>query len=490
LWPSCLIGSIGLAVAGVATAPNAGAVSTPTYTYSSSVTAIGLQTAIFSNPEPSSVPDLTDVQTPSSNALLNSFGTSDSSAHIGNLNGLGQLPSLICLASAAACNAIPIGTLTAGLIKSFPPPDPLDAHATYPAKQHATAPSVGPKKATVKVHSGPLRIGAANSDATATLTSTSTNAVAGNLSVLGAISIGSVRTSTSQTVNSSGLLTTAVADLSNINIGSGHLLHIGSVRSTLKVYSSPGKAATDTASSRIGDVKVLGRSATIDGKGVHVKGLPGVPKFVTAAYQKVLDKVFSGAGFGIKQAAIHRSDGHAGHTVSVAGLELFFKHRVKGTPPITIGLPGGIPCPIEPITGKLPVDPCAGVGLSLNAKYRGQIALGQVGVVSLAQPGPPNSQPPPIPVDSPSTGTSGGNPGGGPIGGGPSTGGGGVPGGTTTVSSGTSPGSPPTVATQTQSYLDPLKGLSGRLWWFFPLIAVSVLALVGRLRTPARLPSQ
>jgi hypothetical protein len=30
--------------------------------------------------------------------------------------------------------------------------------------------------------------------------------------------------------------------------------------------------------------------------------------------------------------------------------------------------------------------------------------------------------------------------------------------------------------------------LSGRLWWFFPLAAIGVLALAGRLRIPARFP--
>lgn len=487
---SCLAGAVGLAIAGIVTAPHAGAESAPQppdYTYSSTVSAIGLQTAIFSNPEPSSVPDLTDVQTPSSDAVLDSFGTSQAAGHIGNLNGLGQLPSLICLASAAACKAIPIGSLSGGLIKNFPPPDPLGAYATNPAHQNDTAPSVGSKHASVKVKSGPFSIGAANADAHADSTSTSTSAVDSDLSILGGVSIGSITTSTSQHVTAAGLVTTATSQIGNIDIGTKHLLHIGSARSTLSITSVPGKPATDTASSVLSGVTVLGKAATINRHGVHVKGGPGVPAAVSSAYQKVLDTVFKAAGFGIKQASISRSDGHTGHTVTVAGLKLFFKHTVKGTPPVTIGLPQGIPCPIKAISSKLPVDICAGVGLSLNAKYRGQIALGQVSAVSLAQPASKIPKPPNPPASTPPGGGTGGTQSTGSTGGGATSFGGTGPTGPTSVTPPTGQ-TPPAIAASPQSYADPLKGLSGRLWWFFPLAAISVLALAGRLRIPARFP--
>lgn len=488
---SCFAGAVGLATAGIVTAPHAGAQATPQppdYTYSSTVAAIGLQTALFSNPEPSSVPDLTDVQTPSSDGQLDSFGTSEASGHIGNLNGLGQLPSLVCLASAAFCNAIPVKTLSGGLINNFPPPDPLGAYATNPAHQNDSAPSVGSKQASVKVKSGPFSIGAANADAHADAVSTSTSAVDSNVSILGGVSIGSIKTSTSQRVTSAGLVTTATSQIGNIDIGTKHLLHIGSARSTLRITSVPGKPATDTASSVFSGVKVLGKSATLTHRGVKVKGGPGVPAAVSSAYQKVLDTVFKAAGFGIKQASISRSTGHTGHTVTVGGLVMSFKHTVKGAPPVTIGLPQGVPCPIKAISSKLPVDPCAGVGLPLNAKYRGQIAFGQVSAVSLAQPASkiPNSPNPPASTP-PDGGGTGGNPGSGSTGGGATNLGGTPPSGSTSVAQ-PSGETPPAIAASSQSYADPLKGLSGRLWWFFPLAAISVLALAGRLRFPARFP--
>jgi hypothetical protein len=487
---SCFAGALGLAVAGVATAPGAGAQSAPqppSYTYSSTVAAIGLQTALFSNPEPSSVPDLTDVQTPSSDGQLDSFGTSEASGHVGNLNGLGQLPSLICLASAAFCNAIPASTLSGGLIKNFPPPDPLGAYATNPAHQNDSAPAVGSKQASVKVKSGPFSVGAANADAHADGVSTSTSAVDSNLSILGGVSIGSIKTTTSQRATPSGLVTTATSQIGNIDIGTKHLLHIGSARSTLRITSVPGKPATDNASSVISGVTVLGKAATLTRHGVKVKGGPGVPAAVSSAYQKVLDTAFKTAGFGIKQASISRSTGHTGHTVTVGGLVMFFTHTVKGTPPITIGLPQGVPCPIKGISSKLPVDPCAGVGLPLNAKYRGQIAFGQVSAVSLAQPATKIPNPSAPPATTPPGGGNGGTSRTGATGGGSTNFGGTGPGGSTSV---TPPigQTPPAIAASPQSLSDPLKGLSGRLWWFFPLAAIGVLALAGRLRVPARFP--
>lgn len=494
-WHSCLIASIGFAVVGVATAPSAGASSTPKFTYSSKVGAIGVQTALLSKPEPSSVPDLTDVQSPSSDAQLDSFGTSLANAHVGNLNGLGSLPSLICLASSQFCNAIPIGTLSGGNIKNFPPADPLDAQSTYPAQQHASAPMIGKKNAAVKTNSGPFKLAGGTSTSSATAAATTTDAQDGSMSLLGAISIGSVRTSTKQTATNGALTTEATSQVSDINIGTGHLLHIGSVLSTLRIVSTPNKPATDTASSLVSDVKVLGKAATIDSKGVHVKSGPKVPKSVSDAYQKVLDTVFKKAGFGIQKAAILRSNSHAGHAVSIAGVEMFYTHTVKGLPPINVGFPPGVPCPIK-TPSQLPVDPCAGVGMNLNAKYRGQIALGQVGAISLAQPPVPTPKVPKVPGGStpPVGNTPGGKVGPGSTGSGLNGGtgtGSSIPGTGSSVSGGQqSPAVAPTLAGDSQSFLDPLAGLGGRLWWFFPLIALSLLALFGRLRFPARLPSE
>lgn len=496
---ACWLGSIGLAVAGVAGAGSANAANSftprtaapPTYTYSSNATAIGLQVQLAQNPEITSVPDLFDIQTPSSDAHLDSFGTSEASGHVGNLNGLGQLPSLVCLAAGGACNQLPISTLTGGLITSFPPPDPLDAHATYPANQTASAPALGSKAAQIQVNSKGLSLGAGTASATAHALSATTVADDGHIDVAGAISIGSVRTSTSQVATATELTTTATSDVSNINIG-GKLLHIGAANSSVTVHSRPGQKATDTATSKVAGVSVLGLAATIDAKGIHVEKLPGTLTTVTNAVQGVLNKLLKAAGLSIETASIHRTDNHSGHTVSIAGLALVFKHTVTGTPPVTIGLPAGIPCPIEPITSKLPVDPCAGLSLSLNAKYRGTIGLGEIGVVTLASPG----------------GSGGGVPGGGLPGGSTNPGGGTVPSGGSTGSTGSagipggpgvtpggssssgsgSQGPPPAVAGKPRSVSDQLAGASRRMLWFFPLIMIGLLAIGGRFRVPARLP--
>ncbi|MBV9870002.1 MAG: hypothetical protein JO214_05215 [Frankiaceae bacterium] len=486
---SCLAGSIGLAAAGVITAPAAGASGAPNYTYSSVVSAIGAQLALTSNPEPSSIPDLTDVQFPSSDAQLDSFGTSESNGHVVNLNGLGSFPALICLASAAFCRAIPINQASAGTINSFPPPDPVDAHATYPANQSSTSPKIGSKAASVVVKQGPVRLAGGNSTATATATTTSTTAEESDVSLVGAVTIGSIRTTTNQRVTPAGLHTDATAVLSDINIGT-KLVHIGSVRSSLTIDSPPKAKPVDHASTQIGDVTAFGKAATIDRHGLRVKGTK-LPSAVRDAYQKAVDGIFKAAGFGIRQAAVVRHDGQTGHTVEVDGLQLFIKHTVKGAPPVTIGLPQGVPCPLP---HSLPLDACAGVGLPLNAKYRGQIGLGELNAISLAQPAdqpttccdPTNQHHGGKKNSNPTTGGSGGSSSFG--GGGGSSGG--LPGGGSDISTSPSDGLPPTLPGAAYTLADPLSGLQHRIWWFFPLIAISLLSLLGRFRFPARLPSQ
>lgn len=493
----CLIAAIGLAIVGVVNAATAGATSTtapataattPSYQFSTVVGAIGIQTALKQNPEPSSVPDMTDVQTPSSDAQLDSFGTSFANAHVVNLNGLGGLPALICLASPAFCNAIPVSKLTGGLIQGFPPSDPLNAASVYPQNTTASAPHVGTKNAELKIANGPLQVGDGTAQSTALQYSTSTDAVDGNVGLMNGISIGSVRTTTTQVANGSNVTTTATAELSNIGIGTGKLLQIGSVRSTLQVVTAPGKKATDTASSTVSGVKVLGLPATIDRTGVHVQKASKQPIKVTQTAQNLLDKLFKKAGFGIKLAQVSRTNTSDGHTVTVDGLQLFFDHTVSKVPQLMLGWPQGIPCPIEPITSKLPIDPCSGVGYSLDAKYHGLITLGEVSATSRADQSPNSTGPGPgtpssTPTGSTTTGTV-------PAGSGP-TGGGSLPPNPGVSSAPAPQGSAPTFpGAKPQASSDPLAGVSGRLLWFFPLMMIGLLAIAGRLRTPARLPRQ
>jgi len=211
---------------------------------------------------------------------------------------------------------------------------------------------------------------------------------------------------------------------------------------------------------------------------------------VTNAVQTAFDKVLKAAGVSVETATIQRKDSNTGRNVSIAGLALVFRHTVKGAPPVTIGLPPGVPCPIAPITSKLPLDPCAGLSLPLNAKYRGTIGFGEIGVVSKASPGGSGGG---VPGGGLPGGTT--NPGGGsvPAGGTPGAGGipgaGGTPGGGS--SSGPTPtGSPPAVAGKSQTIADQLSGAGRRMLWFFPLIMIGLLAIGGRFRVPARLPSK
>ncbi|HWC34063.1 MAG TPA: hypothetical protein VG650_04455 [Mycobacteriales bacterium] len=478
--PLALLAASGLAIAGVAGAGSASAgdpPAPPDFTYSSAVTAIGVQAALQRNPDFSSLPDPFDVEAPHSEAKLDSFGTSQADGHVVNLNGLGGIPGLVCLAAGASnCNAIPIGQVTAGLIPTFPPPDPVDAHATYPAHQDGSAPLLGKTPAQLSVDQSGFSLDAGTARAAAHEFDTATTASEQNLEIANALSIGSARTATIQTATADSLTTTAVATLSNVGLG-GKLLNIGHVRSTTTVVSKPGKPATDETTTVLSDVTAAGLAATIDASGVHINK-SGLPANVVAQAQKLVNQVLKAAGISVSLATVSRTDDANGHTVGAAGLLLTFDHSVSGTPPVTVAPPPGIPCP--PQLQNFPLDPCSGISLSLDGKYHGDIALGQVGVVSMAQPNVSGTSPSPSGVGPTINPTSGGT----------TTGVGGVPapGGPAITTTNPPPGPGPVVAARQQTVADQLKNVSDRLVWFFPLFALGVLALIGRLRVPARLP--
>jgi hypothetical protein len=481
------LAATGMAIAGIAGAGSAGASgsgtpappSPPAYTFSTAATAIGIQVAFQQNPELSSLPDPFDVRTPEADGELDSFGTSQADGHIGNLNGLGGIPGLICLlAGAATCAEIPIGSLTGGLIASFPPPDPLDAHAVYPATPTAKAPVIGTTAAQASFDSSGFSLGAATANATANQYDTSATVNDQNLGIAGVLSVGSATASTTQNATADGVTTVATTAVSDIDLG-GKLLSIGALKSTTTVVSVPGKPATDTTSTVLSDVKALGLPATIDHSGIHIDG-KALPGNLIATVQNLLDKTLGAAGIHVSIAEAKSSNADTGHTVKAAGLLITFDRTVTGIKPIVIAPPTGIPCP--PQFASLPIDPCAGVSLSLDAAYHGQVALGQVGVVSLASPSG-STTPPPItstpgtgPSTAPGTGVGPGST--GPI---PPP-----PGVTTSPEPGSSV--PPVIAGNQAAAADQLKGASHRLLWFFPLFFVALLSIIGRFRTPARLP--
>lgn len=474
------LAATGFAIAGIAGAGSAGASGPPAppdYTYQSNATAIGIQIALQRNPDFSSLPDPFDTEIPDSESQLNSFGTSQADGHITNLNGLGGVPGLVCLAApAGTCGKIPIGQLTGGLIPSFPPPDPLDAHATYPATQTAVAPLLGTKPAQASFDTDGFSAGLAHAEAAAHQFDTMTNAAAQNLGIANVVSVGSATTHTTQTATADALTTTATALVSDIDIG-GTLLSIGTMKTTTTVVSKPGTPGTDTTTTVLSDVKAAGLPATIDASGIHIDK-NNLPSNVVAAVQKLVNQTFGAAGIRVTLSQVKRTDDEQGHSVAAFGLLLTFDRGVKGTQPITIAPPQGLPCP--PILQNFPVDPCSGVSFTLDGVYHGQIALGQVGVVSLAQPGGIVTNPT-TPTGTPST-----PPGSGIT----SPGGNSIPPISPGITTSPAPGStePPVVAGSPQTVADQLKGAGHRLEWFFPLLAFGLFALMGRLRTPARLP--
>jgi hypothetical protein len=484
-------GAAGLAVAGVAGAGSATAGSTaapPTYQYSSAESAIGVQVALQRNPDFSSLPDPFDAELPDSEAQLNSFGTSVADGHIVNLNGLGGIPGLICLAAGPSnCAKIPVGQLTGGVVPSFPPPDPVDAHATYPHDPAAKAPLLGSKVAQAAIDTNGFALDAGAADATAQQYATTTFAREQNIAIPGGLTVGSATTSTSQTAAADGLTTTAVVHLSNIAIG-GTALTIDHLTTTSTVVVRPGKPPQDTTSTVLSGVKSAGLNATVDGSGIHING-NGLPASLIAQVQDAVTKTFAAAGIKVSLSKVSHTDDANGHTVAAYGLILTYDRNVNNPPPldsVTVSPQTlGLPCPqiIPPGSG---LDPCSGVSFSLNGVYHGQVALGQVGSVSLAQPNSLAGGVPPAGGAAGPGGTSSA-PGGTGNGVGP----GGVhtpPGSPQAQSSGSPPSGAPVVAGQQRAVANELAGVGHRLAWLFPLFAICVFGLIGRFRTPARLP--
>lgn len=480
------LGASGLAILGVAGAGSADAGSAPappTYQYSSAASAISVQVALQRNPDFSELPDPFDVETPDSEAQLNSFGTSVADGHIVNLNGFGGIPGLICLAApTGTCAKIPVGQLSAGLVPYFPPPDPLDAHATYPHVPAAKAPLLGSQVAQASIDQSGFALEGGAADATAGQYATTTFAREQNLGIPGGLTIGSATTRTTQTATADSLTTTAETHLSNIAIG-GTALTIGGMTTTSTVVSQPGKPAKETTSTVMSGVKSAGFNASVDASGIHING-NGLPGNLVAQVQQAINQTFAKAGIKVAFSKATHTDDANGHTVAAYGLIFTYDRKVSDTRPITLSPPAGATCRqivykiLPPGSG---LDPCSGVSFTLDGAYHGQVALGQVGIVSLAQPAFSSG---PLPGGStpPGTGpTSVTNPAG--------------PGPSSPIPSGeqgtTGPGpssGPPLVAGNTRVVADQLGGAAHRLIWFFPLFALGVLALIGRLRIPARLP--
>ena len=250
----------------------------------------------------------------------------------------------------------------------------------------------------------------------------------------------------------------------------------------------PGKPSTDTASSLITGVTVLGKAATIDRHGVHVKAGPGIPprcrrrtRRCSTRYSKRglwdqagvdlplqwpyrAHRLGRGSRDVLQAHGQGRPAGHdrpaAGHSVpdqvdlqQASGRHL---RRCRAEPQCEV------PRPDRPRPGQRGQSRAAGREGSQRSESAGR-----------------HSTP----------GGGGGTTGTGSTGRGPTNFGGTGPTGSTSITP-PSGQTPPEIAAAPQSFADPLKGLAGRLWWFFPLAAISVLGLAGRLRIPARFPGE
>jgi len=548
----CLAGAAALALA--ATLPLSGAAAAtpaPDFTFSGGATAFGVQYQLNSNPEPTPVSDVVDVQTPLVNTQLDNFGTADASGKLASAGGAELVPGLVCLASPQFCGQFPAGV--------YPPANPVEAHATYPKPQDATAPAAGGQAPTGFGSDGNA---AAFGSATSHADLRRVDSVAtGGSSEGGAGAVGS-RSSTShvtQRVDGEALVSRAEAVVNGISIGGAQGINIDSVTAVTEVrYPAKGKPA-DTSTVTVQGATVAGNPAVIDSNGIHIVSAPTVPVTpgviggtVTGGGQAVLDQLnaalagtLKASHLSVRTIGTSSSDDPGGHQSSAQGVLVTFDGTPTGLPSLNTGQ---IPEPCMPFPG-FPINPCAGVSQNPNALYYGQVLYGAAGTHSSASPaetfdlpdlpglsdlGAAALTPSVLPAAtsgasrSPTTGRSpaaapvpaaGG--GGGPAGTAGTTGTVGIPGsggdssgalvtgaanptavaGTTaavasagTGGAGQASGGVPIAAgpaSPAAALLDPLDGVGGRLRLLFPALLLGGIAvLAGRLRrAPPRLPA-
>ena len=126
---------------------------------------------------------------------------------------------------------------------------------------------------------------------------------------------------TSSAVADSTARATASSDLTGVSLLGG-LIRIGSITSTASAISD-GNSGHGTATTRIGDVTVLGQPASIGSDGLVLPSLAGpLGPVVGPVAQNALSQVISGLGVTIKEFPSSQSQDGAGYTTTSGGLSV------------------------------------------------------------------------------------------------------------------------------------------------------------------------
>lgn len=303
-----------------------------------------------------------DVIHPQVGYVTTSFGTTGaSSARAASyFPGEGPLavPGLVCQAT-PVCGRVP------------PPDYPLIAEASHPTSPEAKATASGDPQVVGPVTTTPALVTAA-----ASATSAAALVVANGVG-LAPITVGAVRTATSQEVKDGQLLLRSEVLLSGVVVAGG--LEMDQVRSESVVQVLPDRTSTGKATTTVTGATVGGIPATVSAAGISVNGQGDGGAAGKAAQDALAQLAAAGVQARVLPPAATMAVGKG--AASTGGLLVSLERDVEGVP---------LPVPGVP-------DP--------SRTYVGTFNLAAAGVQGFAAPAATFSTPdlPPLLVDPPST---------------------------------------------------------------------------------------
>jgi hypothetical protein len=241
-----------------------------------------------------------------------------------------------------------------------PPSYPLLADASYPRRQHDTAPGGGQP-----MGSGPVVVTPIAATAHAGSTDNAGQTSAGGVSLLtGTPGAVTVRTSTARTnvrSTAGGVDVHVETVLTDIDIGG--IVHIGSIRAVDDIHLGAGSRPRDQPSITVTGVTAGGQAASIDSTGIHVAGKAGPS----------VTRRLSQHGISVRTVGAHRIDTRNSGRSEAAGVEVDVALPVSGLPYVPNPLP-----PLPPPFDQVPALP----GVNANGTYVGHVTLGAVGAAA------------------------------------------------------------------------------------------------------------
>ncbi|HEU5034987.1 MAG TPA: hypothetical protein VFT62_09560 [Mycobacteriales bacterium] len=237
-----------------------------------------------------------------------------------------------------------------------PPPYPFLADASYPRRQQDTATVSGNR-----MGSGPFVVAPLNASAQANADGNTGQTAAATTTLLagtpGVVQIGASHATSTVQSSSKDIKVHVESVVHDVSIGG--VLDIAALHAVDDIVLQPGGKSTNVPSITVSGVTFAGKSASIDGRGVHVAGVDG-----PAANRELAQR-----GVVVRTVGVHHSGAANGARSDATALSIDVALPVKGLPYIPDPVPA-LPPPFDQIPHS---------GVNANGTYVGQITLGAVG---------------------------------------------------------------------------------------------------------------